>query len=288
MASTSPKEEDTDIPKFSPEEEAALLREAYAIKDEANTLFLAEDYENSLSRYVDSINTCPETLIFDRALLYSNLSANYLKLEQWNDAIKAATVALDGLVKYEAEDPLFHPKGASESNKNESQASVPAKPNRGDEVAEEEVVSSGASRSAPAMHPGFSEAEVKIKSRKADILRIRTKALLRRARARSEEGGWQNLVGAEEDYRALSELPPGSLILGDARTVRTQLRLLPARAKAAQEQEMGEMWGKLRTLGDGILKPFGLSTNNFQMVKDEKTGGYSMNFTQGQPGGGSS
>lgn len=27
-----------------------------------------------------------------------------------------------------------------------------------------------------------------------------------------------------------------------------------------------------------MLKPFGLSTENFQMVKDEKTGGYSMNF----------
>jgi hypothetical protein len=60
------------------------------------------------------------------------------------------------------------------------------------------------------------------------------------------------------------------------------LRDLPPRVKAAQEKEMGEMMGKLKELGNGILKPFGLSTDNFQMVKDEKTGGYSMNFNQGK------
>jgi hypothetical protein len=65
--------------------------------------------------------------------------------------------------------------------------------------------------------------------------------------------------------------------------VRAQLRDLPPRTKAAQEAEMAQMWGKLRQLGDGILKPFGLSTQNFQMVKDEQTGGYSMNFNQGGP-----
>ena len=34
--------------------------------------------------------------------------------------------------------------------------------------------------------------------RKADTQRIRAKALMRRARARSEQGGWSNLQGAEE------------------------------------------------------------------------------------------
>ena len=36
----------------------------------------------------------------------------------------------------------------------------------------------------------------------------------------------------------------------------------------------------VRQLGNGILKPFGLSTDNFNMVKDEATGGYNMNFNQ--------
>lgn len=63
--------------------------------------------------------------------------------------------------------------------------------------------------------------------------------------------------------------------------MRSQLRELPPRVKEAQERETAEMWGKLKDLGNGLLKPFGLSTDNFQMVKDEQTGGYSMNFNQG-------
>jgi hypothetical protein len=69
----------------------------------------------------------------------------------------------------------------------------------------------------------------------------------------------------------------------DRKIVQQQLIKLPPLTKAAQEKEMGEMMGKLKQLGNGILKPFGLSTDNFQMVKDEKTGGYSMNFNQGGP-----
>ena len=112
--------------------------------------------------------------------------------------------------------------------------------------------------------------------RKDDIQRIRAKALMRRARAKSVLGGWGNLQGAEDDYKALSQistLPPQ-----DKKIVQKALAGLPPRIDEAKQKEMGDMMGKLKELGNGILKPFGLSTDNFNMVKDEKTGGYSMNF----------
>ena len=116
--------------------------------------------------------------------------------------------------------------------------------------------------------------------RRDDILRIRAKALMRRAKAKSEQGGWGNLQGAEEDYKVLAQLP--TLPPQDNKIVQAALRSLPPRINTAKETEMGDMMGKLKELGNGILKPFGLSTDNFKMDKDPNTGGYSMNFNQGR------
>lgn len=66
----------------------------------------------------------------------------------------------------------------------------------------------------------------------------------------------------------------------DQKAVQKALRELPPRLEEAKQQEMSDMMGKLKQLGNGILKPFGLSTDNFNMVKDEKTGGYNLQFNQ--------
>jgi hypothetical protein len=42
-----------------------------------------------------------------------------------------------------------------------------------------------------------------------------------------------------------------------------------------------ETLGKLKDLGNSILGNFGLSMDNFNAVKDENTGSYSISFNQG-------
>lgn len=198
-------------------------------------------------------------------MLRSNISACHLKLEEWKESMTQATAALDGLARLET--------AHAEADK----AIAEAKDK--EEDIEEVIVSAGAAKAAPAPPTDEDAAEAARRKRKEDVVRIRAKALMRRARARSELGGWSNLEGALSDYKSLSTMT--NLSPADKKIVQAQLRLLPPRVKSAQEKETAEMWAKLKDLGNGILKPFGLSTDNFKMAKDEKTGGYSMNFGGG-------
>ncbi|GAP91885.2 putative tetratricopeptide repeat protein 1 [Rosellinia necatrix] len=244
----------------------SLLNESNEKKSEANKLFSSAKYDNAIGKYEEAAAICPHYLDYELAVLKANIAACHLKLEQYKEALQSATESLDGLSRSENATPESVEKSNGDAEKDAKE-----------DEAEEEIVSAGARQSALATGDETA-AQAAARKRRDDILRIRAKALMRRARARSELGGWSNLSGAEEDYKVLAAM--ANLASADEKIVRAQLRILPPRVKAAQEQEMSEMWGKLKDLGNGILKPFGLSTDNFQMVKDEKTGGYSMNFNQ--------
>ncbi|KAH8913033.1 hypothetical protein BR93DRAFT_126855 [Coniochaeta sp. PMI_546] len=255
----------TQQEKLPPDQEASLLDESNTLKAEANALFSAGNHNAAINKYDEAVALLPTYLDYELAVLRSNISACHLKLDEWKDAISHATAALDGLDRVE--------RAIAEEEK----ASAEAKDAEDD--VDEVIVSAGAAKAAPAPLSDDDAADAIRRKRREDIVRIRAKALMRRARARSEHGGWSNLEGALADYKTLSTMT--NLSPADKKIVQAQLRLLPPRVKAAQEKETAEMWAKLKDLGNGILKPFGLSTDNFKMVKDEKTGGYSMNFGGG-------
>jgi tetratricopeptide (TPR) repeat protein len=247
--------------RFPPEEEASLLAASNTTKSEANILFAQARYSEAISTYDRALGSCPNYLDYEIAVLKSNISACHLKLDEWKQAVESANAALEALDRI---DPPPPPK-----------KETAAAPDNNDvvELAEGEDEDDAAALEKLTLSD----------ARKADISRIRAKALMRRARARSSLAGWADLAGAEEDYKLLASDPRLSSILpqSDMKAVRAGLRDLPPKIAAAKEKEMGEMMGKLKELGNGILKPFGLSTDNFKMVKDEKTGGYSMSFEQG-------
>lgn len=262
--------------RFPPEEEASLLAASNTTKSDANTLFSSARYSEAISVYDRALGSCPNYLDYEIAVLKSNIAACHLKLEEWKEAVEAATVALDGLDRL---DPPPRP----EKDTNGSKVGELGKGGKESDTTND--VDGGIVELDDDEDDSAALEKLKLSdARQTDISRIRAKALMRRARARSSLSGWANLAGAEEDYKVLASNSRLSSILppSDMKVVRAGLRDLPPRIAAAKEAEMGEMMGKLKELGNGILKPFGLSTDMFKMVKDEKTGGYSMNFEQGK------
>ncbi|XP_065193349.1 tetratricopeptide repeat protein 1-like [Sycon ciliatum] len=81
-----------------------------------------------------------------------------------------------------------------------------------------------------------------------------------------------NLEKALADYKTVLELDPRNGVAIDG------VQRLPPLIHEQQEKMKAEMMSKLKDLGNAVLKPFGLSTTNFQFNQDPKTGGYSVNF----------
>jgi tetratricopeptide (TPR) repeat protein len=97
------------------------------------------------------------------------------------------------------------------------------------------------------------------------------KALLRRAELREKS---DKLDEALEDYTKALERDPS------LHNARAACMRLPDKIKERNEKMKDEMLGKLKDLGNMILRPFGLSTDNFKLQQDPATGSYSVNFQQ--------
>ncbi|XP_078036731.1 tetratricopeptide repeat domain 1 [Augochlora pura] len=97
------------------------------------------------------------------------------------------------------------------------------------------------------------------------------KVIVRRGQLYKET---DKLDEALEDYKKLNTLDPNNA------EWRHEIRKLSKMVEERNEKLKTEMLGKLKDLGNMVLKPFGLSTNNFELQKDPNSGGYSVKFNQ--------
>ncbi|XP_064463013.1 tetratricopeptide repeat protein 1-like isoform X5 [Ornithodoros turicata] len=95
------------------------------------------------------------------------------------------------------------------------------------------------------------------------------KAILRRAHLYEET---EKLDEALADYKLVLELDPS------IQEARRACVVLPDKINERNERLKTEMIGKLKELGNLVLNPFGMSTDNFKFVKNEESGGYSVQF----------
>ena len=255
------------IERFSPEEETALLTESNTLKTSANQLFGKGSFENAIQTYDRALASCPNYLDFELAVLRSNVAACHIKLQEWKEAIESAE---KGITNLENLEPLPTPPKVKDPRK-EGEDGLGETTDGIEEVSDEVEA-----RIANLQKSGRTLDEVR---------KLQVKLLLRRAKAKTELGTWANLQGADEDYRTLlSPTMLACLSPTDLRNTKEASRLLTPKLNEAKEREMGEMMDKLKGLGNSVLGMFGMSTDNFQFVKDEKSGGYSMNFNQNPNG----
>ncbi|KAF2145830.1 uncharacterized protein K452DRAFT_244214 [Aplosporella prunicola CBS 121167] len=283
MASTDPAAKDATVdptsagaedPQFSPEEEASLLAATNSQKTSANALFTSAAYSEAIQAYDKALASCPSYLDYEIAVLRANIAACHLKLSEWKEAVDAASLAIEHLDRVDPPpaEPEPEPEAAAKAPDAQTTASSSstAENNNSSGAQVAEIDDATAARIAALQRTGRST---------HDVRKLRTKALLRRAKARTPPAaGWADLQAAQDDYARLSRSQ--DLTPLDRRTVDAALRELPPRVAQARQTELADMMGKLKTLGNGILSPFGLSTDNFQFVKDEKSGGYSMQFNK--------
>lgn len=104
-----------------------------------------------------------------------------------------------------------------------------------------------------------------------EVTSVYPKVNLRRAIACEKLERYDEAI---EDCKIVLQHEPHNQLANDA------MKRLPALLDTQREKMKDEMLGNLKKLGNMCLRPFGLSTNNFQMVQDPNTGGYSVNFNQ--------
>ncbi|EUB59233.1 Tetratricopeptide repeat protein 1 [Echinococcus granulosus] len=183
---------------LSTEELERRKLKAIDLKEDGNSKFRENLFEDALSLYTTALDTCPLRFSDERAKIYSNRALCHSHL----GSPKAALTDCDEALK---------------------------------------------------LNP--------------DYLRC----LIRRADLRESA---DRLTEALEDYQHVLQLDPSNA------KARAACAILPEKINAQQEKLKAEMFSQLKQLGNLVLRPFGLSTDNFKLTKDPNSGGYSVSFQQ--------
>jgi len=155
----------------------SLLCESNSRKSIANSLFGEASYDEAILNYDKALSFCPNYLEFEVAVLRSNIAACHIKLQDWKSAVESATKSLQCLERLDP--PVKSPlKNEGGDGGGEITAQVV-----------EEVDDSTAVIIEAFQKSGRSMTEVR---------KLRVKALMRRAKARTELEGWSDLQGANE------------------------------------------------------------------------------------------
>lgn len=127
-------------------------------------------------------------------MLRSNISACQLQMKEWKEAVESATKALEAL------DRLDPPANSSQKNNDESKEENAGGANGRDRRKENATASSIDATVEEVDDETAQKIEALIESghTRAEVQKLRTKVLLRRAKARLGVGGWSDLQGAEE------------------------------------------------------------------------------------------
>lgn len=156
-----------------------------------NEFFARAAFSDALSCYEKALASLPSYVHYETAVIRSNIAACYLKTEDWKAAVDAATSSLEQLERLVAA-----PKRQTEKGDKDLKDRMPEKP---DSTALKKEDEDGKHVAA---HVSRDEALAESGKTMSEVQKIRIKALLRRARARTEIGGWANLQGAEEGMTA--------------------------------------------------------------------------------------
>lgn len=189
-------DESEDESRLTPSEIEERTSDAKKLKAEGNDAYNKEKFEEAIRLYSEGIEVCPKSSRKDRAILFSNRSACYAKMDRTDDSIQDCTSALS-------------------------------------------------------LHPQY------------------LKVYLRRAQLYDKTEKFEE---ATKDYEKILEIDPS------IHSARKALIDMPEKIEARNEKLKQQMMSSLKDLGNLFLRPFGLSTDNFQMQQNPDTGSYNVQF----------